>query len=80
MGDNVTFKILRSHLVEGNLKPGEKNLLRIDQALMQDATGTMALMQYETLGLKEIAIPFAIVYVDNNILKLDKECGLWGVQ
>lgn len=71
MGDNVTFKILRSHLVEGNLKPGEKNLLRIDQALMQDATGTMALMQYETLGLKEIAIPFAIVYVDHNMLQLD---------
>ncbi len=71
MGDNMTFKILRSHLVEGNLKPGEENLFRIDQALMQDATGTMALMQYEILGLKEIAIPFAIVYVDHNMLQLD---------
>src|SRR3990167_693535 len=71
MGDNMVFKILRKHLAEGDLKPGEENYFRVDQALMQDATGTMALMQYERLGLKEIKVPFAIVYVDHNMLQLD---------
>ncbi|MEE8449431.1 MAG: aconitate hydratase [Thermodesulfobacteriota bacterium] len=71
MGDNLTTKVLKAHLVGGNLRPGEENLLKIDQVLMQDATGTMALMQFEQLGLDEIKPEFAIIYVDHNMLQLD---------
>src|SRR5437870_4670602 len=50
MAENLTRKLLAEHLVSGRLEPGEEIGLRVDQALLQDATGTMACLQLEQLG------------------------------
>jgi aconitate hydratase len=71
MADNVTMKILREHLVRGELNPGQEIGVRVDQALLQDATGTMASLQFEELGLERVAVPLAVQYVDHNMLQLD---------
>jgi aconitate hydratase len=63
--------ILDEHLVRGELTPGTEIGLRIDQALAQDATGTMALMQFESCGVDRIQVETAVVYVDHNILQID---------
>jgi len=71
MGKSLTRKILEEHLIHGRLQPGEENGLRIDHVLMQDATGTMAALQFEEMGLPRIRPEFAIVYIDHNMLQLD---------
>jgi aconitate hydratase len=71
MADNLTTKILQSHLVDGRLVPGETILLRVDQCLLQDATGTMACLQLEQLGVDRVRVPLAVQYVDHNIIQLD---------
>lgn len=68
---NLTQKILSAHLEAGELKPGAEISLRVDQGLLQDTTGTMGFLQLEELGVERIKIPFAIVYVDHNILAID---------
>ena len=68
---NLTQKILTEHLVAGGLEPGSEISLRVDQGLLQDTTGTMGFLQLEELGVDRIKIPFAIVYVDHNILAID---------
>ena len=70
-GLNVTRKILASHLAGGELTAGAEIALRVDQGLLQDTTGTMGFLQLEELGVDRIKIPFAIVYVDHNILAID---------
>ncbi|HAF09249.1 MAG TPA: aconitate hydratase [Chloroflexi bacterium] len=70
-GLNLTQKIIQSHLTAGELKVGTEVSLRIDQGLLQDTTGTMGFLQLEELGVDRIKIPFAIVYVDHNILAID---------
>ena len=72
MGKSLTRKILEDHLVRGHLAPGEENALRVDHALLQDATGTMVALQFEQLGLARHRLEFAIVYVDHNLLQLDQ--------
>lgn len=71
MPDNLTTRILREHLVSGTLEPGNEIEFRVDMALLQDATGTMACMQFEQLGLDRIRIPLAVQFVDHNILAID---------
>src|ERR687894_1567031 len=71
MGENLTRQILREHLVEGELTPGEAISLRIDQTLLQDATGTMALMQFEQLEVPRVKVERAVQYVDHNVIQLD---------
>ncbi len=71
MPDNLTRKIIAAHLADGERNPGEEISLRIDQGLLQDTTGTMAFLQLEELGIDRIKIPFAIVYVDHNVLAID---------
>ncbi len=71
MPDNVTGKILRSHLVGGELAPGAEIAVRVDQTLLQDTTGTMACLQFEELSLERVAVPLALQYVDHNLLQLD---------
>jgi aconitate hydratase len=71
MPASLTTQILRDHLAEGELKPGSAISLRMDQALLQDATGTMALMQYEQLGVPRIKVERAVQYVDHNVVQLD---------
>jgi aconitate hydratase len=63
--------ILEEHLVRGELVPGTEIGLRVDQALAQDATGTMALMQFELFEVERIQVETAVVYVDHNILQID---------
>jgi aconitate hydratase len=71
MPENLTRQILREHLADGELKAGAPISLKIDQALLQDATGTMALMQFEELGEPRVKIDRAVQYVDHNVVQLD---------
>ncbi|MBA2535884.1 MAG: aconitate hydratase [Actinobacteria bacterium] len=63
--------ILEEHLARGELTPGTEIALRVDQTLAQDATGTMAMMQFEGFGHDRIQVETAVVYVDHNILQID---------
>src|SRR6266487_2701966 len=63
--------ILEEHLERGELIPGHEIALRVDQALAQDATGTMAMMQFELFGEERVRVDTAVVYVDHNILQID---------
>src|SRR5919206_890755 len=71
MAASLTRKILEEHLVEGDLKPGEPIALRVDQTLLQDATGTMACMQFEQLDVERVQVDRAVQYVDHNVIQLD---------
>jgi predicted aconitate hydratase len=71
MAENLTRQILRDHLDDGDLKPGSPIALRVDQTLLQDATGTMAFMQYEQLGVPRVQVDRAVQYVDHNVVALD---------
>ena len=71
MGENLATRILISHLIAGQWRHGEEIALRLDQALLQDATGTMAAIQYLELTERRIEIPFAVQYVDHNTIQLD---------
>src|SRR3954449_7185496 len=71
MAENLTRKILEEHLVEGDLKPGEPISLKVDQTLLQDATGTMACMQFEQLDVERVQVERAVQYVDHNVVQLD---------
>jgi len=63
--------ILEEHLERGDLTPGSEIALRVDQTLAQDATGTMAMMQFELFGEDRVRVETAVVYVDHNILQID---------
>src|SRR5438067_7137576 len=71
MAENLTCQILREHLVDGELNPGEPISLKVDQTLLQDATGTMALMQFEQLEVRRVHVERAVQYVDHNVIQLD---------
>jgi aconitate hydratase len=71
MRGTMTGKILEQHLVSGRLAAGEEVALRIDQTLLQDATGTMACMEFEALGLDRVRADLALQYVDHNLLQFD---------
>jgi len=68
---SLAHTILENHLERGELVPGQEIALRVDQTLAQDATGTMAMMQFETFGLDRVQVETAVVYVDHNILQID---------
>src|SRR3569833_2560394 len=69
--ENLTQKLLRGHLVDGELVPGQDIRVDVDQILVEDATGTMAGMQFELLGAEDVAVPLAVMYVDHNVLQID---------
>jgi len=71
MARNLTYRILKSHLLEGELTPGSEIGIRIDQTLTQDATGTLACLQFEALGLPRVQTKLSVSYVDHNTL----QCG-----
>lgn len=73
MPRNLAQKILEAHLLEGSLVPGEDLALRIDQILLQDATGTMAMLEFEALGVDAVKADLAVQYVDHNILQTDNK-------
>lgn len=68
---NVTQKLISSHLIEGEMEPGREIGLKIDQALQQDATGTLVMLELEAMGLKRAQTEVAVQYVDHNLLQGD---------
>src|ERR671921_1475083 len=71
MANNLVEKILKDHVESGTYEQGEEVGLRIDQCLLQDATGTMACLQLEQMGVDRVQVPLAVQYVDHNIIQLD---------
>src|SRR5574341_455844 len=69
MGKNLVYKILESHLVEGRLEPGTEIAIKIDQTLTQDATGTMAYLQFEAMAVPRVKPELSVSYVDHNTLQ-----------
>ena len=69
MGKNIVQKVLESHLVEGTLEAGTEIAIRIDQTLTQDATGTMAYLQFEAMGVPAVRTELSVSYVDHNTLQ-----------
>ena len=71
MGKTIAQKIIASHLVRGDMTPGSEIALRIDQTLTQDATGTRAYLEFETMGIDRVRTELSVAYVDHNTL----QCG-----
>ena len=71
MGRNIVEKIFGSHLAYGEMKAGSPVGLKVDQVYTQDATGTMAWLQFEAMGLDRVKVPLAVSYVDHNMLQQD---------
>lgn len=70
MKQNLTRKIIAAHLVEGSMTAGSEVAVRIDQTLTQDATGTMAYLQWEAIGLPRVKTEVSVSYVDHNTLQM----------
>jgi aconitate hydratase len=73
MGKNVCQKILEAHLVEGELVPGTDIAIRVDQTLLQDATGTMAMLEFIAMGVDRVKVEVAAQYIDHNLLQTDSK-------
>ena len=71
MSGTVAEKILNEHIVEGAIAPGEEVALKIDQTLTQDATGTMACLQFEAIGMPRVKAELSVSYADHNTLQTD---------
>ncbi len=71
MGANITQKIIKEHLVSGSMEAGKSISIRIDQTLTQDATGTMAYLQFEAMGVPRVKTKLSVSYVDHNTLQQD---------
>ena len=69
MGLTITQKIIKNHLVSGEMKPGCEVGLRIAQTLTQDATGTMAYLQLEAMGIERVKTELSVAYIDHNTLQ-----------
>ncbi|MDO5712939.1 MAG: aconitate hydratase [Tissierellia bacterium] len=69
MGKTLAYKILESHLLEGNLKPGEEIKVKVNQTLTQDSTGTMAYLQLEAMEPEEVQTDLSVAYIDHNMLQ-----------
>src|SRR5574341_2013573 len=73
MGMNLTQKLIASHLVEGEMKPGNEVRIKIDQTLIQDATGTMAWLQFDKMGVPRVKNRVCVTYIDHNMLQTSFE-------
>ncbi|NLM73876.1 MAG: aconitate hydratase [Clostridiaceae bacterium] len=71
MAGTITEKILAKHIVEGEAKMGCEVALKIDNTLTQDATGTMAYLQFEAIGIDRVKTQFSVSFVDHNTLQTD---------
>jgi aconitate hydratase len=69
VGRNIVEKIIKNHYVSGERKPGKEVAIRIDQTLTQDATGTMAYLQFEAMGVPRVKTEISVSYVDHNTLQ-----------
>ncbi|HLW61070.1 MAG TPA: aconitate hydratase [bacterium] len=73
MGETLTRKILKAHLVDGRLAAGEEIGIRVDEILIQDITGTAAVLHFEAMALERIRCKIACVYGDHNVLQVSEE-------
>ena len=69
MGLTIAQKIIKAHLVSGEMVPGEQIAVKIDQTLTQDATGTMAYLEFETMGVPRVRTEKSVAYIDHNTLQ-----------
>ncbi|MCH4007037.1 MAG: aconitate hydratase [Eubacterium sp.] len=69
MGLTIAQKIIKNHLVKGEMIPGKEIGLKIDQTLTQDATGTMAYLEFEAMGIPRVKTELSVAYVDHNTLQ-----------
>jgi len=69
MGLNLAQKLIKSHLLEGEMIPGQDIALKIDQTLTQDATGTMAYLEFEAMGVPRVKTELSVAYIDHNTLQ-----------
>ena len=69
MGYTLAQKILRAHLLEGEPITGNEIGIRIDQTLTQDATGTMAYLEFEAMGIPRVKTELSVAYIDHNTLQ-----------
>ena len=73
MGNTLCYKILSEHLLKGRLEKGSEIEIKVDQTLTQDATGTMAYLQFEALGLDKVKSELSVSYVDHNTIQVGFE-------
>ncbi len=73
MGLNVAQKIIKNHLVKGEMIAGKEIAIKIDQTLTQDSTGTMAYLQFEALGIDKVKTKRSVAYIDHNVLQSGPE-------
>ena len=66
---NISQKLISSHLVSGEMKPGAPIAIKIDQTLTQDSTGTMAYLQFEAMGIDKVRTKRSVAYIDHNMLQ-----------
>ncbi len=69
MGLTIAQKIIKQHLISGDMTPGSEIALRIDQTLTQDATGTMAYLEFEAIGIPRVRTELSVAYIDHNTLQ-----------
>lgn len=69
MGLTISQKIIRDHLLSGEIKPGAEISIRIDQTLTQDSTGTMAYLQFEAIGVPQVKTKLSVAYIDHNTMQ-----------
>lgn len=69
MGLTIAQKIIKAHLISGDMTPGSEVALRIDQTLTQDATGTMAYLEFESMGIDRVRTEKSVAYIDHNTLQ-----------
>ncbi|MDO8685054.1 MAG: aconitate hydratase, partial [Clostridiales bacterium] len=62
---NLTYKIIKAHLVSGDMEAGKEVSIRIDQTLTQDSTGTMAYLQFESIGIPRVRTKKSVAYIDH---------------
>ena len=71
MGLNVSQKLIQSHIVEGEMIAGEEIGIHIDQTLTQDATGTLVMLELDSMGLDRVKTDLSVQYVDHNLIQAD---------
>ena len=71
MSQTITEKIISKHLIEGKMEAGKEIAIKIDQTLTQDATGTMAYLEFEAIGIPRVKTELSVSYVDHNTLQTD---------
>lgn len=69
MGYTISQKIIKNHLVSGDMKVGSEVSIKIDQTLTQDSTGTMAYLQFEAIGVPRVKTERSVAYIDHNTIQ-----------